>query len=201
MLYVSPSLKGLTGELAYTFGEQAGSSSAGRQIGGALAYRHGALNIRLGFNNRNNDTPTIAAKHATNTVLAANYNFGAAKVYVAYGQDKGPTSAPLPNANNPYGGVRPTATLDGSEYLVGVGIPAAGGTILASYISKDDHTAFNQDASQVAVGYTYPLSKRTALYTAYAKISNKNRAGYTVGNNGEAGSGNSAFNLGLRHTF
>ena len=97
--------------------------------------------------------------------------------------------------------MRPTATLDGSEYLVGVGIPAAGGTILASYISKDDHTAFNQDASQVAVGYTYPLSKRTALYTAYAKISNKNRAGYTVGNNGEAGSGNSAFNRGLRHTF
>jgi len=201
VLYVSPSLKGVTGELAYTLGEQAGSSSAGRQFGGALAYSQGALNVRFAFNRRNNDTATVAAKHGRNAVLAANYNFGAAKLYLAYGQDKGPNSAPLPNTSNPFGGVRPIASLDGAEYLVGLAIPAAGGTILASYISKDDDTAFNQDATQAALGYSYPLSKRTSLYTAYAKISNKRGAGYTVGNNGESGSGNSAFNLGVRHTF
>jgi hypothetical protein len=32
-------------------------------------------------------------------------------------------------------------------------------------------------------------------------IENKNGAGYTVGNNTEAGSGNHAFDLGIRHTF
>ena len=43
--------------------------------------------------------------------------------------------------------------------------------------------------------------KRTSAYFAYAKISNKNGAGYTVGNNTDIGTGNSAVNLGVRHTF
>ena len=30
---------------------------------------------------------------------------------------------------------------------------------------------------------------------------NKNGAGYTVGNNNEAGSGDKAFNVGIRHAF
>ena len=37
------------------------------------------------------------------------------------------------------------------------------------------------------------------LYTAYGKIKNKNGAGYTVANNTESGTGDSAFNLGVRH--
>lgn len=213
VVYVSPAVYGVSAELGYAFGEQAGSSTAGRQAGAALAYASGPLNVRLGYNNRNNDftaaaggamTPPISAasrEPARNAVLAANYDLGVAKVYGAYGRDKGPNSAPLPNANNPYGGVRPVATTDGAEYLVGASVPAIGGTLMASYIIKDDRTAFNQDATQLGFAYSYPVSKRTNLYTAYAKIRNRNGAGYTVGNNSEAGSGDAAFNLGVRHSF
>lgn len=213
VLYASPNLHGVAAEVAYAAGEQPGSNAAGRQFGAALAYTGGPLNVRLGYNNRNNDattaagaalTPPVAAASrdiGTNTVLAANYDLGVAKVYGAYGRNKGPNSAPLPNTSNPYGGARPTASTDSAEFLVGAAIPALGGTILTSYISKDDRTAFNQDATQLGVAYAYPLSKRTNLYAAYAKIRNKNGAGYTVGNNGEAGSGNAAYNLGVRHSF
>jgi predicted porin len=73
--------------------------------------------------------------------------------------------------------------------------------VLASFIHKNDKTARDQDANQWALGYRYALSKRTDLYTAYARIKNKNGASYTVGNAIEAGSGDKALNLGIRHTF
>ena len=73
---------------------------------------------------------------------------------------------------------------------------------IASYINKDGRSASNLDASQFGLGYTYALSKRTNLYAAWATIDNK-RGGllYKVGNNSEAGTGDKAFNLGVRHTF
>jgi predicted porin len=85
--------------------------------------------------------------------------------------------------------------------LLGVSIPAGPGRVIASYIHKDDRTAFNQDASQYAIGYTYALSKRTDLYTAYGLISNENGASYTVNSAIDTGSGNRAVNLGMRHLF
>jgi predicted porin len=75
-----------------------------------------------------------------------------------------------------------------------------GGTLVASFIKKNDKQN-DQDANQYAIGYLYSLSKRTTLYTAIAKIKNKNGAGYTVGNNTEPGSGDKAFDLGIRHAF
>jgi predicted porin len=66
---------------------------------------------------------------------------------------------------------------------------------------KDDKSRVNQDAGAWGIGYLYPLSKRTNLYTAYGNISNKNGAGYTVANNTESGSGNRALDVGVRHAF
>jgi hypothetical protein len=66
---------------------------------------------------------------------------------------------------------------------------------------RERRTSFNQDANSVGLGYLYPLSKRTGLYAAYGHIWNHNGAGYTVANNSEAGTGNTAYNLGIRHSF
>ena len=51
------------------------------------------------------------------------------------------------------------------------------------------------------MGYTYELSKRTNAYASYGMMKNRNGAGYTVGNNSEAGSGDRATNVGVRHSF
>jgi predicted porin len=72
---------------------------------------------------------------------------------------------------------------------------------LASWIHKDDRTARDQDATQWALGYRYLLSKRTDLYAAAAHIRNRHGAAYTVGSAIEAGTGNRAVNLGMRHNF
>ncbi|MFZ6773518.1 porin [Undibacterium sp. SXout7W] len=207
LLYASPVLSGFSAEVAYSFGEQAGNSAAGRQFGAALGYAAGPLSVRLAYNNKNSDVvassgvAAVSKDNGTNTLLAVNYDLGVAKLFFAYGVDKGFNSAPLGNSNNPYGGVKPTASIDGNEILLGISTPLAGGTILASVMRKDDKTSLNQDANSWGIGYTYPLSKRTSWYAAYASIDNKNGAGYTVANNTESGSGNRAINLGVRHSF
>lgn len=207
VMYTSPVSNGFVADLAYSAGEQAGSSAAGRQLGASIGYSRGPLNLRIAYNNKNSDVAAAAGVTAvsrsigTNSLVAANYDFGVLRAYFAFGVDKGFNSAPYGNANNPYGGVRPTASLDGNEVLLGLSAPLLHGTVLASVMHKNDKTAFNQDANAWGVGYLYPLSKRTNLYAAYGSINNQNGAGYTVANNTESGTGDKAYNLGVRHSF
>lgn len=206
VMYASPVLHGLSAELAYSAGEQA-SIASGRQFGGAIGYVAGPLSMRLAYNSKNSDVApaagvtAISRDNGRNALLAANYDFRVVKVYFTFGCDKGYNSAPLGNAANPYGGVKPTATVDGNEMLLGLSAPLASGTLLASYMRKNDKTVFDQDAHAWGLGYLYPMSSRSTLYGSYAVISNRHGAGYTVANNSETGSGNHGLNLGLRHTF
>jgi len=203
LMYTAPPTMGITGELMYSAGEQFGSASAGRQTGASVGYTVGALNLRLAYNNRNSTlgvTPELRGV-GTNKLLAANYDFGVVKAYVAYSVDKGNNSAPLGTATNAFDRLPVTSSTDGNEVLLGVTAPIGTGTLMASVMRKNDKTVFNQDARAWGVGYLYPLSKRTSLYTAYGSIDNKNGAGYTVANNTEAGTGDRAFNLGVRHAF
>ena len=207
VMVAAPTTMGFNAELAYSAGEQGGSSKAGRQVGASVGYAAGPLNVRLAYNHKNSDVAAapgvtgVTRGSGRNLLLAANYDFKVIKAYFAYGVDKGFNSAPLGNANNPYGGVRPTASTDGNEILLGLSAPVGTGTVLASVMRKDDRTGFDQDARSWGVGYVHPLSKRTSLYGAYGSIDNENGAGYTVANNSEAGSGDRAVNLGVRHTF
>jgi predicted porin len=204
--YKSPKLQGFDGELAYSVGEQS-VASTGRQFGGAVGYANGPLALRVAYNSKNTDVtatataPFVSRSLGRNTLFTAAYELQWAKLRFAYGVDKGFNAATLGNANNPYGGVKPTPSLDGREVLLGLSAPIGPGTLMASVMHKDDRTSFNQDASSWGIGYLYGLSKRTGLYAAYGHINNQNGAGYTVANNTESGTGNSGYNLGMRHTF
>ena len=77
---------------------------------------------------------------------------------------------------------------------------------MVSYINKHGKPTANAGANQVALGYNYFLSKRKDVYVSFAKINNKapiviGLSGYRVGHATEQGSGNKAFNVGLRHVF
>jgi len=200
--YTSPTVRGMHAELAYSAGEQT-ELSAGRQYGGALDYAQGPLRVRLAYNSKNTDVAATGVNHdlGRNVLLGANYDFKWIKLYGAFGVDKGFNSATLGNANNPYGGAKPTPSTDGREILLGFSAPVGPGTLMFSTQNKDDRTRFNQDAREWGIGYLYALSKRTGLYAAYAHIDNKNGAGYTVANNTESGTGNTGYNLGIRQTF
>jgi predicted porin len=204
--WASPVLHGVDAQLAYSLGEQA-DASVGRQFGGSIGYAAGPLAVRLAYNSKNSDVPgssttaAISRSLGRNTLVGATYDLHWIKFNAVYGVDKGYNAAPLANANNPYGGVKPTPSTDGRDYLLGLSAPVGPGTLLFSAMHKDDRTSFNQDASSWGIGYLYALSKRTGLYAAYAHIRNRNGAGYTVANNTEAGTGSTGYNLGVRHTF
>ncbi|TWI69851.1 putative porin [Pseudoduganella lurida] len=204
--YTMPATRGVDAELSYSAGEQAGSS-AGRQYGGAIGYTAGPLALRVAYNNKNADiaaTPDAAAVlHGAgrNTLVGASYDLKWIKLHAGYGIDQGYNSAPLPNANNPYGGTKPTPSTDGREALLGFQAPIGPGNLMFSMMHKDDRTAFDQDASAIGIAYLYMLSKRSGIYGAYGHVKNRNGAGYTIGNNTESGSGSTGWNLGLRHTF
>ncbi|MBA5638629.1 porin [Duganella sp. LX20W] len=202
VLYRSPEVNGFSGDAMVAAGEVAGDNAAGRALGGSFGYSNGPLNVRLAYHHRNNDTALLKNQDAArNTLLGANYDFGPAKVYFGYGVDKGLNSASLNNTAASFGGAAPTASTDSRDLLLGVSAPFGVSTVVATYIRKDDRSAFNQDAQQYALAYMYALSKRTDLYTSYALIRNHNGAAYTEGNSEEPGTGNKQFTVGLRHRF
>ncbi len=178
--YASPIIAGFSGEIAYGFGEVAGNSDAGRIITGSIGYDMKPVAVRLAHYEERNiiDTDKISS-----TLLAANMDFGMAKVFAAF-------------ADNDWYGA------ESRDYLIGTTVPVGPHKFIASYIRKNGRglNAAN-DANQLGVGYTYALSKRTNLYAAYGRINNDGAADYTVGNNSAGGTGDKAFNLGVRHLF
>jgi GBP family porin len=211
VMYASPSYNGFDGDIAYSTAangnEDALSSKIGRKIGASAGYSNGPLNARLAYNNTSNDARNgnVVAETGSgrNWLAAANYDFAVAKAYVAYGVNKGVNSAIRNNGTvNAYSNPSAAFSTDSTTALIGTTVPLGqAGTFMASYIHVNDKGVANADANQFALGYSYALSKRTSTYASIAKISNKNDAGYTVGNNSNVGSGDKAVNVGVRHSF
>ena len=75
------------------------------------------------------------------------------------------------------------------NYLLGVSAPIGAGKLLASWVRNDLRGGNLTDADQYAVGYTHGLSKRTDLYTSFART------------NVDVGADVNIFNVGMRHKF
>jgi predicted porin len=178
--YITPKFGGFFADIAYGLGEAPDDARKNRNIGAAIGYEQGPVAVKLAHHQLNNATATDRTK---NTLLAARYNFGIAEASLGYAVNKGAGAA------------------DSRDLIVGVSVPFGANRLLGSYIRHDDRTRNNRDARQWAIGYFYSLSKRTDLYVAYACIGNDNGADFKVGNATDTGTGNKAFNLGVRHTF
>ncbi|NVI81250.1 porin [Janthinobacterium sp. BJB312] len=208
VLYTSPNFSGFDADVAYSAGnngqESLVSSKIGRQMGASVGYANGPLNARVAYNTTSNETAISDAGSARNWLVAANYDFTVVKAYAAYGVNKGANSSLRNNGNVDFYNTasRGGFSDDSTTALIGATVPVGpAGTVMASVIHVNDKSGINADANQFALGYSYALSKRTSTYASYAKISNKNNAGYTVGNNSNVGSGDQAFNVGVRHSF
>lgn len=205
--YYSGAVRGVSAAASYGFGEVAGDASANRAWGVSIGFEKGPLTIRAARQNRNvaRVAPDMSMGNnldARNSILAANLKFGIATAYAAYSINRGWGSSPLWNPDNPYGAlIAATPSTDSRDVLVGLAVPFGATTLLASYIRKNDRDLANRDADQVALGATYAISRRTDFYVAYSRITNRNGAGYTIGNAPSLGHGNSAVNIGMRHAF
>jgi predicted porin len=184
--YSTPNFGGFSGQLAYSLGEIAGSTSTGRHLGLSAAYANGPLNAVLAYHNQNLVAAGVDNGDAKTTLLGGTYDFGVAKAHAAYAQNKGSA-------------VTGATSVDSRDMMLGVSAPVGAGAILASYTRRDNKLAANRDSNQWALGYTYNLSKRTNLYTSYARITND--ASANLGGAAAAGNDPSTFNLGIRHKF
>jgi predicted porin len=124
--------------------------------------------------------------------LGASWNFGVATVMGQIARD---------SANALTGNVK------GRGYLAAVTVPVGPGLIKASvsnYVT-DVPTGTDPRARKYALGYVHNLSKRTAVYTTFARVKNNATSSASVftgaAAGGTAGSSSTGYDLGIRHSF
>ncbi len=199
--YHLPALGGVYGEVMVAPGEGA----AGKYSGGRIGFGAGPINVALAVGNTNLDAAgTLKAKVFN---IAGSYKVGPATLMAQLNNDKADLAA---NAN---AGSREAKE---SRILLGANVVMGQGEIRAAWVKTDTKNNTNQsatldesqdDASQIALGYIYNLSPRTALYGTYSSISNKGRATFSVAGGTAitaaptAGGKSKGYEAGLRHSF
>ncbi|MBC3811525.1 porin [Undibacterium aquatile] len=183
--YTTNNLSGFTGSLAYTFGEQAGDNSKNRGIGASGSYAAGPLLATVAYHTEDVSAaakPTNAVKHI---FAGATYDFTVVKAALAYGKVKSDDNSVAYKLWN-----------------LGATFPvSAAGTIIAGVTRvSSDVVSTDRNSTQLALGYTHSLSKRTNVYTSFSRLSNDanvNAGGLASG----LGRTERMVNVGIRHAF
>ncbi|OWW21140.1 porin [Noviherbaspirillum denitrificans] len=181
---LSHSIGAFSGELAYGFGEQAGSISANRQIGANFVYSAGPLAAMATYHQAKPSAGATGAGSAADDsrtlLLGAVYDFKVAKLHLAFAENRSDDALGAADGKS-------------RDMMIGTTVKVgASGTVLASWIRKDDRFgAGTGDRDQLAIGYSHSLSARTNLYTSFARTDRKpaTQADSTL------------FNAGIRHRF
>jgi predicted porin len=221
--FLPPNLGGFYGQVMYAFHENdkysnggftpadsaTSKSRAGRYVGGRFGYANGPLDVALAYGNSTvGDQYYAGTTDSVKTLnLGASYDFGAVKLFGELSRAKNSRDYEV----TPVIGGRSDVDLNG--YLLGVTVPVGAGLIRASYSAvKYDYnlpvgsTQRDPKANKLALGYVHNLSKRTALYTTVARVSNKNGAALTVGGPAFAigaftPKNSTGYDFGIRHAF
>jgi predicted porin len=185
--YFLPSLGGLYGQVMVSAGENvAGNKHTGFRIG----YAAGPVNIAAAYGKTDVvETPSTEWKR---TNVGASFNLGFMTLMAQWNNGKATGGA----GNNQ----------EITHYLLGGTVPFGASTLKFSYVKSDGKKVISaRDATQIALGYQYDLSKRTALYGTFSRISNKNGASYAVGGPPAtppaAGKDSTGYEFGVRHSF
>jgi len=165
------------GENASNAAGNTGSDGNGNGI--RVGYNAGPLSVAYG-----NSSTTFAAGSVKTSNLGGAYNFDVARVMAQTVTDK------------------VGATLQGKGQLMGVTVPMGGGTFKVASSQYETNAAGNPTAKQMAVGYVYDLSKRTAVYGTYARVNNSGGSATALGGTtGSANGSSKGTDIGVRHSF
>ena len=188
--FLPPDLGGVYGQFMAAAGKGIDGT---RCAGGRLDYEAGSSNVAAAFDR----TPAASleavgqpSRRAYETAnLGGTYNFGVGKVY-AFGnqQEFEPEQQP--------------------STLVGMAVPAWGGTIKATFarsvLSMRSVSKADQIARQLALGYVHALSQRTVHCETWSRIVNEGDAAYATGDispQGRTNGTSSALQIGINHAF
>jgi predicted porin len=156
--YSSPSFNGLSGSAMYAFGNTAGQNSA-KKYSVQFLYFNGPFAATgvyqyVNFNNDPADLGTLVSGMKSQGVgqFGVSYDLKFVKFYGQYMYTKNDQLIGSWHVNTAQGGVT---------------VPAGPGTVMASYAYSRDSGGLDQTRQTAAIGYDYPLSKRTDVYAAY----------------------------------
>lgn len=153
--------------------------------GGRVGYAAGPFNVAVAFGQTELGTTDLKVNN-----IGASWNFGFATLLGYWNVNKlGPIKQTVWNlsATIPFGQ---------SEIRLTYGDADQEGGTAVGLRNQDDATA-------MGIGYSYNLSKRTALYGTYGQVKNDNGAAFRVASSlGSAAGGKSTgYNVGIRHSF
>ncbi|HSV34467.1 MAG TPA: porin, partial [Ramlibacter sp.] len=120
------------------------------------------------------------------TNIGAIYNAKVAKLMAAWFRDKTESATPFA----------------GKGYTLGAIAPVGAGEFKLAFSRYGSDAGLQPETKKTAIGYVHNLSKRTALYATYARVSNS--GGATTALNGSVTGANrhsSGYDLGMRHSF
>lgn len=156
--YRTPGVSGITGDAMYAFGNDAGHPGENKWSG-QLSYERGpfsatAVYQQIKYNQTVGDLASIIPGLTTQSAAAAaiKYNFNIFTVYAQY--------LHVSDAIQ-------TGNVDVNTGQLGVTIPVGVGKIMASDAFSDSSGNGSMTRNTWAIGYDYPLSRRTDVYAAF----------------------------------
>lgn len=181
--YFLPTMGGFYGQAMLALDEKpSGTPHDGRYYGLRVGYTQGPFNAALSYGNT-----TLSSGNVTTSNLGASYQWGGTKLMAQLFNDRKDTAS-APNRSN--------------GWMLGTQITVGAGYIPVSYTRVKDNSSSGRNANQIAVGYVHNLSKRTAVYTTYSRLQNRDGAALTGGGvPGVANAAWSGLDIGVRHSF
>ncbi len=181
--YLLPgNIGGFYGQFSHYRGENnsgAATTKDGNGNGLRVGFASGPFDVSLAVSKT-----TYAAGDVKQSNLGGSWNFGIGTLMAHVTKD----------SNGP---------VDGKGMLIGGLFPVGPGLVRASVSRYEtDATASDPRTTKVALGYVHNLSKRTAVYTTWARV--KNSGGAAASLNGSltgANSSSTGLDLGMRHSF
>lgn len=162
-------------DVAYMYGLRESATTSGDYHGIRAGYNAGPLSVDVAT--ASEVAAALGTHNPKRTNVGVAYDLGFIKPMFQY------TTAKLETA----GGDTKVTNL-----LLGLTAPVGPGLLRASYVKIDREIgAAEVDAKQFAIGYTYPLSKRTSFNANIARVSSD--AGFMTEQTG--------YEIGVRHTF
>ena len=185
--YILPAMGGVYGQVQVAAGENV---IGNKYMGGRLGYAAGPVNVAAGYGKTYKVSGLLDQYKDFN--FGGSVNLGFINIIGQYSK-------------------RDFLTRDQKTTLLGVTAPFGASTLKASFVKSAGSQGTNAtdfDAKQIAFGYQYDLSKRTALYATYSSLNNDGNAAtgarFTIGSGPAMTAGgdtSKGYALGLRHSF
>ena len=178
--FLPGNLGGFYGQLQHYRGENNNNvANDGTGTAMRVGYANGPANAALAYS-----TTKYATGDIKSTNLGGQWDFGVAKLMGHYVRD------------------RVSGSATGKGGLIGALVPVGPGEIRLAYSTYKNNLAGTPKTNKIALGYVHNLSKRTAVYTTYARVKNSGGAAQALNGSGNAANQNSTgYDFGIRHSF